>query len=58
MPLIKSEDAEKEAVLDAIRLMLVSARTVPKTRGADDVLTLIVGGKGEGSLGGRNGQNS
>jgi len=50
MPLIKSEEAEKEAVLDAIRLMLVSARTAPKSRGADDVLTLIVVGKEKESL--------
>ncbi|MCD6445261.1 hypothetical protein J7L49_00540 [Candidatus Bathyarchaeota archaeon] len=42
---IKSEDAEREAVLEAAKLMLVAARTAPKTGGIDDVLTLIVYGE-------------
>jgi uncharacterized ferredoxin-like protein len=33
-----------DAVLEAARLMIVAARTAPKTAGVDDVLTLIVYG--------------
>lgn len=45
MPIIGSLDAEKEAILHAAKLMLVSARTAPKTGGVDDVLTAIVYGE-------------
>jgi len=45
MPTISSLDAEKEAILHAAKLMLVSARTAPKTGGVDDVLTAIVYGE-------------
>lgn len=44
MPIIDSVEAEKEAVLEAARLMLVSARTAPKSGGVDDVLSLVVTG--------------
>jgi len=44
-PVIGSEDGEKEAVLEAAKLMLVAARTAPKTAGVDDIETLIVYGK-------------
>ena len=44
-PTVESEDAEKEAVLEAARLMLVAARTAPKTAGKDDILTLMIFGK-------------
>lgn len=43
-PVIKSEEGEREAVIEAARLMQVAARTAPKTRGIDDILTLIVYG--------------
>jgi len=39
---IKSEDAEREAVLEAARVMLATARTAPKARGLDQVVTTIV----------------
>jgi len=39
---IGSETAEKEALLEAAKLMLVAARTAPKALGVDDILTLIV----------------
>jgi len=45
MPIIGSLDAEKEAILHAAKLMLVSARTAPKTGGVDDVLAAIVYGE-------------
>jgi len=44
-PVIESRDAEREALLGVARLMLVAARTAPKSAGIDDVLTLIVCGK-------------
>jgi uncharacterized ferredoxin-like protein len=44
-PTIKSESAEKEAILEAAKLMLVAARTAPKTAGVDDILTLIAYGE-------------
>jgi uncharacterized ferredoxin-like protein len=44
-PIVGSDDGEKEAVLEAAKLMMVAARTAPKTAGIDDVMTLIVYGK-------------
>ncbi len=44
-PSIKSNEAEKEAILQAARAMVLSARTAPKTAGVDDVLTLITYGR-------------
>jgi uncharacterized ferredoxin-like protein len=44
-PVIKSRNAEREAILETAKLMLVAARTAPKTAGIDDILTLIVYGK-------------
>jgi uncharacterized ferredoxin-like protein len=44
-PLIESQRAEKDALLQVAKLMLVSARTAPKSAGIDDILTLIVYGK-------------
>lgn len=50
VPVIKSEESESEAILQAARLMLVSARTAPKSGGVDDVLTAIVFGEEKDSL--------
>ncbi len=44
-PVVESRSAEKEAVLEAAKLMLVAARTAPKSGGIDDILTSIVYGK-------------
>jgi len=44
-PVIDGEESEKEAVLQAAKLMLVSARTAPKSGGVDDVETAIVYGE-------------
>lgn len=44
-PKIRSEDGEKEAILEVAKLMLAAARTAPKTGGIDDILTLIVYGE-------------
>lgn len=45
MPVIKSEDAEMEAVLEVARLMVSAARTAPKGRGEDRIATAIVYGE-------------
>ena len=39
------KEAEREAVLMVAKLMMVAARTAPKSAGIDDILTLIVYGK-------------
>ena len=44
-PLIENKDAEHEAILEAAKLMLIAARTAPKSAGIDDILTIIVYGK-------------
>jgi len=50
MPIVKSEEGEREALLHASRLMLISARTAPKSGGVDDILTVIVVGKEKEAL--------
>jgi len=47
MARINSTEAEREAVLEAARLMAVSARTAPKGRGQDSIKTLILYGDDE-----------
>ncbi len=49
-PIIESEIGEKEAILEAAKLMLISARTAPKAAGRDDILTMIVYGKEKDDL--------
>jgi uncharacterized ferredoxin-like protein len=44
-PIIESKNAEREAILEAAKLMLMSARTAPKSAGIDDVLAIIVHGE-------------
>jgi len=39
---INSNEAEKDGILTAAKLMAVSARTAPKTRGLDSVKTMIL----------------
>lgn len=41
---INSKDAEMAAALDAAQLMCSAARTAPKTRGIDNIMTLIITG--------------
>ncbi len=45
MPVVTSQESESEGVMRAAELMLVSARTAPKTGGADDVLAALVYGR-------------
>jgi len=49
-PTIESEDGEREAILEAAKLMLIAARTAPKSGGIDDVLTLIVYGEDKDAI--------
>lgn len=44
-PIIESENGEAEAILEAAKLMQISARTAPKSGGIDDILTIIIHGK-------------
>lgn len=45
MPIIDGLEAEREGVFKAARLMLVSARTAPKSGGVDDIVSAIVYGE-------------
>ncbi len=45
MPIVYDKDAEKKTVIDAVKLMAISARTAPKGRGVDRVRTAIVTGE-------------
>lgn len=45
MQVIGSEDAERDAVLEVACLMISAARTAPKPRGEDRVVTAIVYGE-------------
>jgi len=47
---IEGQIAEKDAILEVAKLMLVSARTAPKSGGIDDVLTLIVCGEKKAAI--------
>jgi uncharacterized ferredoxin-like protein len=48
--IIKSEDAERDAALEVAKLMLVAARTAPKARGRDTIVTVILGGEDKNRL--------
>lgn len=43
--IINSKDAEMAAALDAAQLMCSAARTAPKTRGIDNIVTVIITGE-------------
>ena len=45
MPIVDSAQSEIEGLLNVARLMMVSARTAPKSGGRDDVEALLVFGK-------------
>jgi uncharacterized ferredoxin-like protein len=44
MPLVSSKEGEKQGILHAAELMMVSSRTAPKSGGVDDVETLLLTG--------------
>jgi uncharacterized ferredoxin-like protein len=45
MPLVDGRVLEKQGVLEVAKMMLVSARTAPKTGGVDDIITSLVEGE-------------
>ncbi len=45
MPIIEAREAEKEGLLRVAELMAIAARTAPKTRGVDEIDTVIASGK-------------
>ena len=44
MPIIDGQEQERQGVMDTANLMVVSARTAPKSGGVDDILTAVVYG--------------
>jgi uncharacterized ferredoxin-like protein len=52
-PIIESENGEREAILEAAKLMLIAARTAPKSAGIDDILTVIVHGEEKDAIAGK-----
>ena len=49
-PIIESDNGEREAILEVAKLMLIAARTAPKTAGRDDIMTMVVYGKEKDDL--------
>ena len=45
MPFIRGKDSEFEGLMDTAKLMMVAARTAPKSGGKDDVETLLLYGE-------------
>lgn len=50
MPIISSKEGEREGIMQASKLMLISARTAPKSGGVDDILTALIFGAEKESL--------
>ena len=44
MPILDGKEQERQGVLETANLMVVSARTAPKSGGVDDILTAVVTG--------------
>jgi uncharacterized ferredoxin-like protein len=44
MPILDGQDQERQGVMETANLMVVSARTAPKSGGIDDILTSVVYG--------------
>lgn len=50
MPILDGKEQELQGVLETARLMVVAARTAPKSGGVDDILTSVVVGQEIGLL--------
>jgi len=50
LPILSGKNSETEAVLEVARLMVASARTAPKARGVDNIVTAIVTGEEKDKL--------
>jgi uncharacterized ferredoxin-like protein len=49
-PIIESKNGEKDALLEAAKLMQIASRTAPKSGGVDNVSNLIVYGKEKNTI--------
>ena len=45
MPILDGKEQERQGIMEVANLMVVSARTAPKSGGRDDILTAVVYGK-------------
>jgi uncharacterized ferredoxin-like protein len=45
MPILKGKEQERQGLMETANLMVVSARTAPKSGGRDDILTAVVYGR-------------
>lgn len=45
MPIISSSESEKDSLVEVAKLMLLSARTAPKSGGKDDIKTTVITGR-------------
>jgi len=50
MPILDGKEQERQGVMETANLMVVSARTAPKSGGVDDIFTAIVYGQEVGDL--------
>jgi uncharacterized ferredoxin-like protein len=50
MPILDGKEQERQGIMEVANLMVVSARTAPKSGGRDDVLTAIVYGNEIGDM--------
>lgn len=50
MPVFRNFEVERKGIVDVANLMAVSARTAPKARGVDNLLTAVVTGKEKDEL--------
>jgi uncharacterized ferredoxin-like protein len=45
MPILDGKEQERQGLMETANLMVVSARTAPKSGGRDDIFTAVVYGK-------------
>ena len=57
MPVVTSRDGEKQGLLRAAEMMMVSCRTAPRSGGVDDVDTVLVTGSEKDKIATRDGQD-
>ena len=50
MPILKDLNAEQEVIVELAKIILISARTAPKSKGLDSIHTAIVTGKEKASI--------
>ena len=50
MPINTGFNFEKQQVIETSKLMIISARTAPKSGGVDDILTALITGEEKDSL--------